>query len=122
MKKIIIADDSATMRLLIRMCLRDVHGIDITESSDGLEAMEKIRNEHFDLLITDLNMPHMDGLKLIENVRLMGLHMPIIILTTHGDETEIKKGLMLGANDYLTKPISGYRFNALIHNYVDSVV
>lgn len=122
MKKIIIADDSATMRLLIRMCLRGFHGIDITESSDGLDAIEKIRKEHFDLLITDLNMPNMDGLTLIENIRLMGLQIPIIILTTCGEEIEVKKGLMLGANDYLTKPISGYKFNALVQDYMDSAV
>ena len=122
MKKIIIAEDSTTMRLLIKMCLRKIHGVSVTESSDGLDAIEKIRKEHFDLLITDLQMPNMDGLKLIENIRLMGLRIPIIILTTHGEETEVEKGLMLGANDYLTKPISGSKFNTLIHSYMDIAV
>jgi two-component system chemotaxis response regulator CheY len=120
MKKIIIAEDSATMRLFITMFLRSVHGIAVTESPDGLDAIEKIKKEHFDLLITDLQMPNMDGLTLIENIRLMGLQMPIIILTTRGEEAYVKKGLMLGANDYLTKPISSLKFHSLIHNYVDA--
>ncbi len=118
MKKVIIADDSATMRLFIRMFLRNIHGVIITESPDGLDAIEKIKREHFDLLITDLQMPNMDGLKLIENIRSMGLQIPIIILTTCGEEADVKKGLGLGANDYLTKPISGHKFSSLIHNYM----
>ncbi len=118
MKKIIIAEDSTTMRLYLRMCLKKIHGISVTESPDGLDAIDKIKKEHFDLLITDLQMPNMDGLKLIENIRQMGLDIPIIILTTCGEETDVKKGLMLGANDYLTKPVAGPKFNALINNYV----
>lgn len=122
MKKIILAEDSTTMRLYIRMCLKKVHGISITESPDGLDAIDKIKKEHFDLLITDIQMPNMDGLQLIENIRLMGLDIPIIILTTCGEDTDVKKGLMLGANDYLTKPLSGNKFNTLIHNYMDIAV
>ncbi len=120
MKKIIIAEDSATMRQYLRICMKNIHGAVVTESSDGLDAIERIKKEHFDLLITDLQMPNMDGLTLIEDIRLMGLQLPIIILTTCGEEADVKKGLMLGANDYLTKPISSHKFNSLIHNYVDA--
>ncbi len=121
MKKIIIAEDSVTMRHYIKICLKNVQGAVVTESSDGLEAIERIKKERFDLLITDLQMPNMGGLELIENIRAMGLQIPIIILTTRGDEDDVKKGLMLGANDYLTKPVSSHKFNSLIHNYMAAI-
>lgn len=118
MKRIIIAEDSTTMRLYLRMCLRKIHGVIVTESVDGLDAIEKIREEQFDLLITDLNMPNMGGLKLIEHVRTMGLTVPIIILTTCGEEKDVARGLELGANDYVTKPITGPTLTNLVMNYV----
>lgn len=122
MKKILFVDDSSIMRLFARISTRNIIGISITEAHDGIEAFKKIENETFDLIITDINMPNMDGLKLIENIRLMGLQIPIVILTTRGEEAEVEKGLMLGANDYLTKPISGNKFHALINNYMDLAV
>lgn len=118
MKKIIIAEDSPTMRLYIRMFLRKIHGISVTEAANGIEALEKLKNEEFDLLITDLNMPNMGGLKLIEHVRTMGLTVPIIILTTSGEEKDVERGLELGANDYVTKPIAGPTLTNLVMNYV----
>lgn len=118
MKSIIIAEDSKTMRLYLRMCLRKIHEVMVTESVDGLDAIEKIRNQHFDLLITDLNMPNMGGLKLIEHVRAMGLTVPIIILTTCGEERDVERGLQLGANDYVTKPVTGPVLTNLVMNYV----
>ena len=117
MKRIIIAEDSTTMRLYLRMCLRKIHGVMVTESVDGLDAIEKIQ-EQFDLLITDLNMPNMGGLKLIEHVRTMGLTVPIIILTTCGEEKDVERGLQLGANDYVTKPVTGPALTNLVMNYV----
>src|SRR5574340_282546 len=117
MKKIIIAEDSSTMRLFLRLYLKKLPGISIIESPDGLDAIEKIKKERFDLLVTDLQMPNMDGLTLIERIRQMGLQLPIIILTTLGEERDVEKGLSLGANDYITKPVSGHKFNTLVQNY-----
>ncbi len=119
MKKILIVEDSATMRLFIRMFLRGLQEVTLTEARDGIDALEKINKENFDLIITDLNMPRLDGLQLIEKIRgLMGLKMPIIILTTRGEKTDVEKGLSLGADNYVTKPIIGPALTNLVMNYI----
>ncbi len=119
MKKILVIEDSATMRLFIRMFLRAVHDVSITEATDGIDGLEKIGKEHFDLVITDINMPKLNGLQLIEKIReKMRLKTPIIILTTKGEEKDIEKGLSLGANGYVTKPIVGPAFTSVVMNHL----
>jgi DNA-binding response OmpR family regulator len=120
MKKILIADDSQTMRLYMKMFMKGLAGVRVTEASDGFDAIEKIKSEDFDLIITDINMPHMDGLQLIRAVRGLGFSTPIIILTTRGDEADVEKGLSLGANDYMTKPVTGRRFTNTVMNFLDA--
>ncbi len=120
MKNILVAEDSSTMRLLIRMYLRNIPGVALFEANDGLDAITKIREAHYDLLITDINMPRMDGLQLIENVRLMGLKIPIIILTTRGEERDVEKGVELGADCYITKPVVGPALADAIIDYISA--
>jgi CheY-like chemotaxis protein len=119
MKKILFADDSSIMRLFARMSTKSMHEISLTEAQDGLDALEKIGKEMFDLIITDINMPNMDGLQLIRHVRMMGLRIPIIILTTLGEERDVAMGMNLGANDYVTKPISAYKLTHIISNFMN---
>ena len=104
MKKILIADDSSTMRLLLKMHLRGI-GATIIEAADGQAALDKLSEEPFDMLITDINMPNMTGLELTKAVREKGISIPIIILTTKGEESDVEKGMSLGATGYLTKPV-----------------
>ncbi len=120
MKKILVVEDSATMRLLIRMYLRSLPEVTLVEACDGLEAMERLEETRYDLLITDINMPRMDGLQLIERVRTMGLKMPIIILTTRGEEPDMEKGVRLGANSYITKPVIGPALANAIMDYISA--
>jgi two-component system chemotaxis response regulator CheY len=120
MKKILIVEDSGTMRLFIKMFLRGLQRVSITEAVDGLDALEKIDQDSFDLIITDINMPRLNGLQLIERVRrMMGLTMPIIILTTRGEEGEMERGLLLGADNYVTKPIVGPVLTSLVMNHLE---
>jgi len=119
MKKILFADDSSIMRLFARMSTRQIKDIILTEAMDGLDAVEKIREEMFDLIITDINMPNMDGLQLIRQIRTMGLSVPIIILTTLGEEQDVARGMDLGANDYVTKPISACKLSNIIANFMN---
>jgi len=122
MKKILVVEDSATMRLFIRMFLRNLQEVSITEAIDGLDGLEKINKESFDLVITGINMPKMNGLQLVEKIRkILGLKTPIIILTTRGDKREIEKGLSLGADSYITKPIIGPTLTNLVMNYIQMV-
>ena len=119
MKKILFVDDSSIMRLFARMSTRSIQGISVTEAQDGVEAVEKIEKETFDLIITDINMPKMDGLQLIRHVRTMGLKFPIIILTTLGEEKDVERGMELGADDYMTKPITVHKFTDIISTYMN---
>lgn len=119
MKKILVVDDSSTMRLFIKMFLRSLHDVSITEATDGLDGLDKLNKESFDLVITDVNMPRLDGLQLIERIRGgLGLKMPIIILTTRGEQENVDRGISLGANNYVTKPIVGPTLTNLVMNYI----
>jgi two-component system chemotaxis response regulator CheY len=107
-KRILVVDDSGTMRQLIKMVLMKHLPCQIVEASDGLDALEKLKSGEFDLIFTDVNMPRMDGLGLVRSVRsALKLTVPMIIVTTKGGEADRDLGMELGANAYLTKPING---------------
>jgi CheY-like chemotaxis protein len=106
-KKILVVDDSATMRMLITMSIKKLlAGINVTQAVNGVDAIEKLKNQDYNLVITDMNMPEMDGAQLIREIRgTLKKDMPIIIVTTQGNEGDRDMGLSLGANGYLTKPV-----------------
>jgi len=116
----LVVEDSPTMRQLITFALKRVHGSKIVEASDGIDALKKLSAEQFDLILTDINMPIMDGLKLVSLVRGDEKHkdIPIIIITTEGAEEDKKKGLALGANAYLPKPIQTAELLRLVKELV----
>ena len=108
MKRILVVDDSVTMRQLMKMVLLKHLACEIVEAQDGLDALGKLKEGAFDLVVTDVNMPRMDGLGLVHAIReALKSPIPIVIVTTKGGEAERDKGLQLGANAYLTKPING---------------
>jgi two-component system chemotaxis response regulator CheY len=95
------------MRQLIVFALSRVKALKVVEADDGVDALKKLSQQHFDVLITDINMPMMDGLKLVSMVRKDEAHkeIPIIIITTEGAQEDRQRALSLGANAYITKPI-----------------
>jgi two-component system chemotaxis response regulator CheY len=104
--KILVVDDSPTMRQLLKMFLTQHLNCLVEEAPDGLQASKMITTKVYDLVVTDINMPVMDGLKLVAMVRSeLKLPVPIIIVTTRGAEKERDEGLALGANAYITKPM-----------------
>lgn len=109
--KVLIVEDSATMRQLISFTLKRLAGIKIVEAADGVEGLKKISSEHFDLVFTDINMPVMDGLKLVSLVRGDANHraLPIVIISTEGAQEDRERAMALGADDYITKPIQPNR-------------
>lgn len=123
-RSLLVVDDSATMRQLLCMTLTKVEGItqtNITEAADGEEALEKVRNGSFDLVLTDIRMPKMDGLEFIRKVRseLNDLALPIIIISTKGADEDVRLGMNLGASGYLSKPISMARLKELVTSFLD---
>jgi len=105
--RFLVVEDSPTMRQLITFSLKRIPNSKIIEASDGVDALKKLKDEKFDLILSDINMPLMDGLKLVSMIRSNPTYqsIPIIIVTTEGSENDREKGLALGANAYLSKPI-----------------
>lgn len=103
----LVVEDSPTMRQLIVFALSRIKILKVVEADDGVDALKKLSQQHFDILITDINMPMMDGLKLVSMVRKDEVHkeIPIIIITTEGAQEDRQRALSLGANAYITKPI-----------------
>jgi two-component system chemotaxis response regulator CheY len=109
--RILVVDDSPTMRQLLELALRKMRETEIVHAADGVDALRKLMAQRFDLALVDINMPVMDGLKLIQLVRKEeGLqHLPIIVITTEGADSPREQALALGANAYLTKPVEAGR-------------
>ena len=103
----LVVEDSPTMRQLIVFALSRIKALKVVEADDGVDALKKLSQQHFDILITDINMPMMDGLKLVSMVRRDEVHkeIPIVIITTEGAQEDRQRALSLGANAYITKPI-----------------
>ena len=103
----LVVEDSPTMRQLIVFALSRIKTLKVTEADDGVDALKKLSAQKFDILITDINMPMMDGLKLTSMVRKDETHknIPIVIITTEGAQEDRQRALSLGANAYITKPI-----------------
>lgn len=103
---ILIVEDSSTMRALIASTLEDLGDCDITEAASGFEALKILPARQFDLIITDINMPDINGLELVNFVKKHPTYKetPLIIVTTEKSAEDRKKGMALGADTYITKP------------------
>lgn len=103
-KLILVVDDESRMVRFVRMNL-ELEGYQVTEASNGLEALDRVRDELPDMVLLDVMMPEMDGFETLERLREIST-VPVIMLTVKGDEEDRIRGLELGADDYITKPFS----------------
>lgn len=108
MTEILVVDDSKVMREMIAACLRPDPSFVITQAASGLEAIERLSLKVFDALVLDLNMPDIGGLEVVEFVRSQDKlrALPILIVTTRGEETSRAAVLAAGASRYMTKPFA----------------
>ncbi len=106
-QRCLVVEDSPTMRQLIVFALKRIPGLEIVEASDGVDALKKLPDGQFDVMLTDINMPIMDGLKLISLMKSNPIYqdIPVVVITTEGAREDREKGLALGAMSYITKPI-----------------
>jgi len=113
--RILIVEDSPTMRQLLAFALKRLKNADVVEAQDGMDGLRKVTSDHFDLALVDINMPVMDGLKLISLIRGEESlqEIPIIVVTTEGASEDRSRALALGANAYLTKPIQANKVLAV---------
>jgi len=103
----LLVEDSPMMRQLIVFALSRIRNLKVIEADDGVDGLKKLATGRFDIVITDINMPIMDGLKLVKRIRTDAVHkdVPIMIITTEGGQEDRQRALQLGANSYITKPI-----------------
>lgn len=108
MAEILVVDDSKVMRDMIVACLRPRADFAFAHASSGLEAIERLSLKRFDLVVLDLNMPDIGGIEVIEFVRGQDelRNLPIIIVTTRGDDASRAKALQAGASRFMTKPFT----------------
>lgn len=120
MPNILIVEDSPTMRQLISFAMKRIANSKVFEATDGVDALKKLSSEKIDLILADINMPVMDGLKLVSLVRGNPAYkdIPIIIITTEGAEEDKKKALAIGANAYLPKPIQTQELIKLVNGFI----
>lgn len=105
-KHILIVDDSKTVRNLVAFIMKK-EGFKVTTAEDGLDGLEKLYSaSEVDLIVSDVNMPRMDGLTFIKTVREQEAYrdIPIVVLSTEGQDKDIQTGLTVGANLYMVKP------------------
>lgn len=112
----LVVEDSPPMRRMIVFALSRIRELTVTEADDGVDALRRIASMRFDIIITDINMPILDGLKLVKRLRADDAYkdVPIIIITTEGAEEDRQRALALGANAYITKPIQAPQVIAMV--------
>ncbi len=121
MPTILVVEDSPTMRQLISFAMKRVQNSKVIEATDGVDALKKLSQEKVDLILADINMPVMDGLKLLSLLRSNPSYkdIPVIMITTEGAEEDRKKALSIGANAYLTKPIQTQELIRLVNEFIN---
>ncbi|MFH0785288.1 MAG: response regulator [Pseudomonadota bacterium] len=114
-KTIMTADDSASVRQMVAFTLKQ-HGYEVVEASDGRDALTKLNTRKVDMLLTDLNMPNMDGINLIKGVRAGTLNkfIPIVMLTTESHDSRKAEGKNAGATGWIVKPFKPEQLIAVI--------
>jgi len=118
-KRILVVDDSQTMRMFLFFHLfKLLPGVQLIEAVNGMDAIEKL-NGDVNLILTDMNMPELDGAGVIRAVRqVFKKDTPIILITTKGEYQDRERGLALGANGYITKPLNILEFREQILKYL----
>ena len=107
---VLIVDDSAAIRKILQRMLRQA-GLDlgtVLEAGDGVEALEKLKGQSVGLILSDINMPNMDGIQLLNILKSSAAfkHVPVIMITTEGGEAKVMEAVQLGASGYVRKPFT----------------
>lgn len=120
-KTVLVVDDSAMMRKIVIKNLKDCgYDVTIVEASDGKEGLDRFAAGGVDLVLTDWNMPNMDGLGMVREIRKLDPEkkIPIIMVTTEGSADKVKEAVLAGANNYLAKPFTADRFKEKLGKFL----
>ena len=121
MRNVLIVEDSKAIRSMIRMELEEAGGFFAVEAGNGFEALKTLPTKHFDLIITDINMPDINGLELIGYVKSNPTYrdIPLVIVSTEKSEEDKKRGIALGAAGYIVKPFKKEELLAVIRKVLE---
>ncbi|QDT51053.1 response regulator [Symmachiella dynata] len=122
--KLLLADDSGTMRTIQKRCLLKL-GLaetDITEAEDGQQALTQFESANFDVVLSDWNMPNMDGLTFLQKVRETNKDVPFIMITTEAERARVVTAIQAGVTDYLVKPFTPDDLRAKLEKWVAAPV
>ncbi len=122
MPSILVVEDSPTMRQLITFAMKRIANTKVIEATDGVDALKKLSSEKVDLILADINMPVMDGLKLVSLVKNNQSYkdIPVIIITTEGAREDKERAMAIGANAYLAKPIQTQELIKLVNSFISA--
>ena len=104
--RVLVADDSSTMRKIILRSLQAVGVDEVTEAADGSEAVALFKPDSFDMVLTDWNMPGKTGLEVVQEIRSQDANVPIIMVTTEAEKGRVMQAIQAGVSDYLVKPFT----------------
>src|SRR4030042_4389089 len=121
LKSIRIVEDSVTTRALIRAVIEETGDFNIIEAGSGFEALKLLPTREFSLVITDVNMPDINGLELINFIKSNSRysHVPLVIVSTERSDEDRKRGMALGAAAYITKPFKAQELQEVIRQAID---
>jgi two-component system chemotaxis response regulator CheY len=119
-RKVLIVEDSGATRELLRAAVETLELVEVHTAVSGFDALKVLPRHRFELIITDINMPDINGLELINFVKKNPNYKdtPLFVVTTEGREQDRDRGLMLGANEYVVKPFSPERICELVRRYL----
>lgn len=120
MRKVLIVEDSGATRELLRAALETVETIEVHTAVNGFDALKVLPRHRFELIITDINMPDINGLELINFVKKNPHYKdtPLFVVTSEGREQDRDRGLQLGANEYVVKPFAPEHISSLVRRYL----
>ena len=123
---VLIVDDSAAIRKILQRMLRQA-GVDVgevLEAGDGVEALEKLKGQSVGLILSDINMPNMDGIHLLSVLKSSAelKHIPVIMITTEGGEAKVMEAVQLGASGYVRKPFTADQIKEKLTGLIESAL
>jgi two-component system chemotaxis response regulator CheY len=115
--KVLLVDDSGTMRTIQKRCLNKVGIEDVIEAEDGIQGLDLFKRHTFDVVLSDWNMPNMDGLTLLKHLRQLNTTIPIVMVTTEAERHRVLEAIQAGVSDYLVKPFTQEALKAKLEKW-----
>ena len=120
--KVLVVDDSGTMRKIIVRSLNALGVTDVLEAGDGSDGLELFKQHAFDMVLTDWNMPRMTGIEFLKAIRASGSQVPVILITTEADRGRVIEAVQAGVSDYLVKPFETEGLRTKLQKFVGAAV